>query len=427
MMKLAKSLCVTTLFWLFTQAYPVLATTEEADDLEQICPDSNPLNCYPKLFVPTEEWQTVREGQVIPVGLQVRLDLENMSREAKLSGETNSDHVENSKNHDLVITNSNSDFQSALGVVYNFAEMRLSKTSPIILLDALEVVDEWSSDIEYGVAIANEIQPLLKLSGLYESDDFPNHPTFGLSNNDYSKVQDLVYRILASCFRNNVEAQTIFLKFLPDPDDLLNRLVAFETHDSKLILRRKLGMLGSLLNNGVFHTHFLRAGIQSKLILLYTKIDDTPAKKRILNILDDLESSKLEKRDNTLGQKDAESVNTGDDDGPLQMDSRYAIVAQNELIESSSSNHDNNAAVSADILEGLAEIKRNNKGAFKPSNEFLDWMDKKINTQKNHLKLQKRGEAEYGATEKHLEHLIELRHEVFGNPLGSRKDYFDEL
>jgi hypothetical protein len=35
---------------------------------EQICRDGE---CYPRIFVPTEEFQIVREGQEIPVGISI--------------------------------------------------------------------------------------------------------------------------------------------------------------------------------------------------------------------------------------------------------------------------------------------------------------------------------------------------------------------
>lgn len=41
--------------------------------------------CYPKVFVPTEEWQVVFPDQVIPAGLHVRMDYENGVKEAKIN------------------------------------------------------------------------------------------------------------------------------------------------------------------------------------------------------------------------------------------------------------------------------------------------------------------------------------------------------
>lgn len=54
-------------------------------DEELICSSENPKDCYPKLFQPTEEFQVVREGQQIPHGLHVRLDVTTGKKEAKIN------------------------------------------------------------------------------------------------------------------------------------------------------------------------------------------------------------------------------------------------------------------------------------------------------------------------------------------------------
>lgn len=59
-------------------------------DSDQICPTQNPDECYPRVFVPTDEFQIVREGQEIPSGLHVRLNIWTGEKEAKINvpGET---------------------------------------------------------------------------------------------------------------------------------------------------------------------------------------------------------------------------------------------------------------------------------------------------------------------------------------------------
>ncbi|GAV27950.1 hypothetical protein PMKS-001418 [Pichia membranifaciens] len=114
-MRVLPSVLTTTLFWCLVQTYPVKAATDEGDI---ICPDSNPLNCYPRLFAATHEWQVVKEGQVIPAGLNVRLDLENMNREAKL-GDASGKQVPESekKNHELVVPDGDAGFLAECAAV----------------------------------------------------------------------------------------------------------------------------------------------------------------------------------------------------------------------------------------------------------------------------------------------------------------------
>jgi len=50
-----------------------------------ICSKIDPKDCYPKIFVPTEHFQDIREGQDIPPGLHVRLNIATGQKEARLN------------------------------------------------------------------------------------------------------------------------------------------------------------------------------------------------------------------------------------------------------------------------------------------------------------------------------------------------------
>lgn len=50
-----------------------------------ICHSDNPAECYPRVFVPTPEFQTIRDDQDIPPGLHVRLDIYTGKKEARLN------------------------------------------------------------------------------------------------------------------------------------------------------------------------------------------------------------------------------------------------------------------------------------------------------------------------------------------------------
>lgn len=79
-------------------AAPVAASSQpspqagsEKSDL--ICHTSNPEECYPRVFQPTDEFQTVRDDQELPSGLHVRLNIWTGVKEAKINvpDETNPD------------------------------------------------------------------------------------------------------------------------------------------------------------------------------------------------------------------------------------------------------------------------------------------------------------------------------------------------
>ncbi|KAL7788650.1 hypothetical protein V8C37DRAFT_388086 [Trichoderma ceciliae] len=50
-----------------------------------ICHTSNPAECYPRVFKPTDEFQTVRDDQELPNGLHVRLNIWTGVKEAKIN------------------------------------------------------------------------------------------------------------------------------------------------------------------------------------------------------------------------------------------------------------------------------------------------------------------------------------------------------
>lgn len=62
-------------------SYNVLASSAPVDHEEIICHGKS---CYPRIFQPTDEFQIVREDQIIPKGLYVRMDFNTGLKEAKL-------------------------------------------------------------------------------------------------------------------------------------------------------------------------------------------------------------------------------------------------------------------------------------------------------------------------------------------------------
>jgi nucleotide exchange factor SIL1 len=56
-----------------------------AADTELICPNDNPGDCYPRIFVPTKDFQVIKEGQDIPPGLHVQMDIYTGLKQARLN------------------------------------------------------------------------------------------------------------------------------------------------------------------------------------------------------------------------------------------------------------------------------------------------------------------------------------------------------
>ena len=57
----------------------------EASTTDQICDPQDSLDCYPATFIPRTTFQPIREGQAIPAGLHVRLNVQTGAKEARLN------------------------------------------------------------------------------------------------------------------------------------------------------------------------------------------------------------------------------------------------------------------------------------------------------------------------------------------------------
>ncbi|KAG7905369.1 hypothetical protein KL906_005224 [Ogataea polymorpha] len=243
-----------------------------------ICPDSNPLNCYPELFEPSIDWKPVREGQIIPGGLDIRLNIDTLEREAKLTGSSQA----NEKGavtvpKDIMELDEEQNLTEALRYLSRFVDDGVGDSST--LLKKLEFVSEMSSDSDYGVDTMQYIQPLIRLSGLYGEEGLRQ-----INDEDRNEVRELATIILSSSLRNNAEAQRKFLQYFSDPMDFVDHLTAKIQND--VLLRRRLGILGSLLNSGSLIDGF--ESIKKKLLILYPQVVNPATKQRLMNIISDI-------------------------------------------------------------------------------------------------------------------------------------------
>lgn len=79
----ASSAFALVLFLFF--AFLTVGGSATDQDKDLICSSANPKDCYPKVFQATDEFQEIREGQEIPHGLHVRLDVTTGKKEAKFN------------------------------------------------------------------------------------------------------------------------------------------------------------------------------------------------------------------------------------------------------------------------------------------------------------------------------------------------------
>jgi len=64
---------------------PAVESPSPLADTDLICPSKNPSDCYPRVFQPTKDFQIIKEGQDLPPGLHVRMNIWSGEKEARLN------------------------------------------------------------------------------------------------------------------------------------------------------------------------------------------------------------------------------------------------------------------------------------------------------------------------------------------------------
>ncbi|GMF55356.1 unnamed protein product [[Candida] boidinii] len=375
-----------------------------------VCPDDNPDNCYPKIFVPTNEWQEIKPEQHIPAGLHVRMNIENMGREAKLPEKSSNSQI--NKDIQAVAVDLGGDAADnggdvnnavvAVGEVHDAEENikvengngqgnkksngSRGKPAPGELLNALkgveeflnndrtdnveglmgylEILDDLSHDIDYGVDISKNPMSLIQLTGIYtfEQPDIYETKLKGKTT-DSLKIQDMSMRVLSSTIRNNDEALDNIVELFNGSKDKLYKVIMEKLEKlnnnsfENIIQRRRLGLLNSILGHEEIASSFCCLSNDLTLLHLYSKITDKESKAKIINILHDLriapdychsenivnlspqdihDSLQLKKRyqDDNLNISESVIVDEEDEEafGDItDVDLKYSIVAQRML------------------------------------------------------------------------------------------------
>ena len=167
-----------------------------------ICHTSHASECYSRTFQPTTYFQRVHDDQELPGGLHIRVNLETGKKEAKVN-EDEKVNSEESKGIALIEPHENEEAEVPLFQVHDqqvlqptdqgsirpptygdgegasfYSSQEILKNAsdspdPNIILPALEVLEDLSHDIYWGLALAKDagtVQKLINFLGLNESD-----------------------------------------------------------------------------------------------------------------------------------------------------------------------------------------------------------------------------------------------------------------
>ncbi|KHN94461.1 Nucleotide exchange factor SIL1 [Metarhizium album ARSEF 1941] len=164
-----------------------------------ICHTSNPDECYPRIFQPTDEFQIVHEDQELPAGLHIRLNIWTGQKEAKVNvpGEADASLEGLPVGQDVVEVDAEAQPEARpeippgapkyepFGKIMEppsgsaeFAEGLRALKAGVgedgrAFDDALEVLDDLAHDIYYGVKIAEDTEAVESLLCLMSGQSAP--------------------------------------------------------------------------------------------------------------------------------------------------------------------------------------------------------------------------------------------------------------
>ncbi|KAK4127183.1 hypothetical protein N657DRAFT_641127 [Parathielavia appendiculata] len=281
-----------------------------AADVELICHTDKPTECYPKVFQPTHEFQVVHPDQDLPLGLHVRLNVYTGLKEAKINVPDEHDPALEGLPVDssvVIVERDQAGPDQAQvklppnGPAYDPAGKikepkstdpteghAFYKSLTIIKkgLDvdgALEMLDEISHDIYYGLKIAEDydtVQELFCLSTARPSSGNPQSTT-------RARLASL---ILASATQNNPKALASLSAHWPKLSGthcshslttplgngiftlLLHQEADNETHQEAdaSLTRARIILLTGLLKSPLFRTEFLASPGPAHLLRILT-------------------------------------------------------------------------------------------------------------------------------------------------------------
>lgn len=292
----------------FTWLFPIAAAIAG----KTIC--ASPDDCYPQIFVPTNEWQQIRPGQDIPPGLHVRLNVDTLVREAKLM-----DDEEDDVNAVYV-------GDEALAVytpeVHEHVDSWDAAVDEILgygtrLQPAFDIIADLAHDLEFGEKLAKNTQV------------FPRFVEIAQANPEY---QDQIYRIMALLLRNNPQAVKLVIESPQSKETVLSLLDQLNGSDDT-IQKRILGVVLPLTTPEELMNHYPYLGAQ--------------ARERLNNVLED---DGVKKRDGSSASPD-EQLST-------YLQKRVPLAPKNQFF---------------DYFDALVDLHKGN-AELDANDEFLNWL-----------------------------------------------------
>lgn len=397
--------------------------------MKMICLSEDSADCYPQIFEPKNEWQVVREGQQIPPGLHVRVNLETGLEEARIlqdEGSSGADVVVVDASHDSKLDlNNDAVKQKMQDTINEYKERKKAfhknKVSLLDLTDfghsvdevvtflqgdstyrleqALNTLADLSHDIEFGARLTDE--PAIFHSMVALAEDFLSTKE-KVANPTFLRLSELIYRLMGSALRNNPEAINNVLE--KQHVSFVDGLFATLTDPivPEIIHKRVLGIIHALTADRQFSYRYFNHSIPEnanglhKLIAVFPNLGPS-SQVRIANIFDDLHLFPDSQKRSEL---DEYNVAEG-----------FSAYLQDHLSEHRSASDDQAHL----FFKSLLEIHE--KQELPISKAFLQWLSQESEAKKADLR-----KRDLPFTPDSYDDLVlKARHGIFGNP-NARKD-----
>ncbi|CAG80301.1 nucleotide exchange factor SIL1 [Yarrowia lipolytica] len=412
------------------------ALAKGEDEICRVEKNSGKEICYPKVFVPTEEWQVVWPDQVIPAGLHVRMDYENGVKEAKINdpneevegvavavgeevpeGEVVIEDLTEENGDEGISANEKvqraiekaikekrikeghkpnpnipeSDHQTFSDAVAALRDYKVNGQAAMLPI-ALSQLEELSHEIDFGIALS-DVDPLNALLQILEDAKVDVE----------SKI--MAARTIGASLRNNPHALDKVINSKVDlVKSLLDDLAQSSKEKADKLSSSLVYALSAVLKTPETVTRFVDLHGGDTLRQLYeTGSDDV--KGRVSTLIEDVLATPDLHNDfsSITGAVKKRSANWWEDE--LK---EWSGVFQRSLPSKLSSK------VKSKVYTSLAAIRRNFRESVDVSEEFLEWLDHP-----------KKAAAEIG------DDLVKLikqdRGELWGNAKARKYDARDEL
>lgn len=360
--------------------------------------------CYPAIFEATEEFRVVREGQTIPAGLHVKMNLETGLKEARLLSDTDRQDGDRSSDMALVpgeeVRNDPSNAAEASPKPYppskalhgsdlgNFNEaldvLGQSSICNQNTKDALDILEELVHELEFGLKLADakKSKGLEMVLHLLQSQD--------------ATCRSKAALVLGSALRNNDNALAALTSDFPVTSQLLE-LLRFE--EEAQVQSMLIYALSAIMPEKSSMHSFLFSDGHEVILKTYSKGSET-LKGKIASFIEDHFAQISEPTSKiTLQKGNSYEAHLSEAKALGKWCDRFQESLLGSLTSTSSQEK---------LLSSVSQIKRSNMDLCTSSDAFLNY-------------LAKESRAHSGDTENVISGIAQSARSLFGNTKASRK------